>query len=67
MTRTYMAYRGRDLVLETWASAPVTQHVEEAAYQERLNRGELSRVVVRSDDPHDEPFTMHATESTAKP
>lgn len=64
MKRTYKAYKRGALILSTWASAPVSQATEEAAYQERLNRGDFDSVDVSSDDPHDQQFTMHARAST---
>ena len=57
--RTYKAYRGREgLVLSTWTSAPISHEIEQAAYQARLDRGELSYVDVSSDDPHEPNFRM---------
>jgi hypothetical protein len=56
---TFKAYdhRGK-LVLSTWTKAPCSYAVECAAFQTRLDRGELSRVDVFSNDPHEENRTM---------
>jgi len=44
---TYKAYDwAGNLKLETWASTPGTKKAEEKAYQERVNKGDFSKVEV---------------------
>ena len=58
---TFRAYdaRGR-LVTTTWTKAPSTYAVERVAFQARLDRGELHRVEVTSNDPKEPDQTMRA-------
>lgn len=51
--KTFKAYDVRgNLMLSTWTNSPGTFLVEKAAYQARLNRGELASVEITSDEPH---------------
>jgi hypothetical protein len=58
-TKTYKAYNARgELVLSTWAIGRGSQFAEEAAYQARLDRGELGWVDASSDDPREPNIKM---------
>lgn len=71
-THDFIAYGkdGRTVVLSVWTSAPMTYAAECGAFQARLDRGELSHVVVTRramSGPHDRGdedtaprFTMYA-------
>lgn len=51
---TFKAYdRHGYLVASTWTRVPAAYAAECAAFQARLNRGELTRVDIWSSDPHE--------------
>jgi hypothetical protein len=50
------------LVASTWTRVPAAYAAECAAFQARLNRGELSRVDVWSSDPHEPMRRLHPRE-----
>lgn len=60
---TFKAYdRHGILVVSTWTRAPAAYAMECAAFQARLNRGELERVDVWSTDPHEPMRRLRARE-----
>lgn len=60
MNRTHFkAYRGDLLVLATWAEGAM-EPMERAVYQERLDRGDFSRVDISHDAPDRPQETLRA-------